>query len=507
MGNGTPGSSGDVDGRLVGRAARNERPRRVTVAGAGTSPSSEPVPGPSAAPRTSPEQAPRPWATSYPPGVPEAYRWPDVGLSRLLDDAARDFPDVPAVRTHPGSWTWADVQEEVSGFAAALQRAGVRPGDRVGLAVGAGPAPLVVAFGAWQVGAILVLVPEAGPGERSRVLAAARPRVTVVPDDVAAAWTHVGHTVVGVGPGSIAPAGRLARWRLGRSVGRGGGPDAPAAGAPVAWTDFVADPGRPRRAPVDPWSPAVLVASHDVRGHRRLVTLTHRNLVANVLQLRLWIPDVQAGREVVLCLSPATTAAGMVGGVLLAALAAATLVVPTAGAGPPRTVDPTLLLGDRDELAGLVAAAEEGEVDLASLRAGLVAGDAPTDEVAARLRRVSGQARVRRAFGVPEATFLTHANPVYGRGDPRHVGLPVTGTAATVVDEDDPTVVVAEGRPGRLVVAGPQVMAGYWQDRGATEAVLDDGWLLTDHRAVRDATGVFAIVGVVGDTVPDEPVP
>jgi long-chain acyl-CoA synthetase len=450
----------------------------------------------------------RPWLSSYPPGVPATYAWPEVTLPRLLDDAARDFPDLEAVLAGGGAWTWDEVRSLASAVAGGLQARGVGPGDRVGLALPNGPAAVAVAFGTWRAGAVLVLLdPELPRPVRDAVLDGTRPRLTVAAH---ADWPEAAGTVVVTTAGDWRPApGRLARmWSRLRTRRSRPPSDAGAEAPALAWDDLVADPAgdTPRWPTVPVDAPAVLAPTGGTTGHRRIVTLTHRNLVANAFQARLWVPDVQAGRERVLAATPFTHPFGLTVGLLAGTLSAATLVVPderdgTALAASLADHEPTLFPAVPALLEDLVAAADEGSVDLSSLRVCLVGGAPLGPELAARYRAMSGQGRLREGYGVSEASPLTHANPVYGRAHHGRGGLPVTGTVSVVVDPDDPTRVLPTGRVGLLAVAGPQVMAGYWDDPEATAAVLRDGWLLTGDLAVTDASGHVEIVDRVVDVV------
>ena len=56
----------------------------------------------------------RPWVASYPPGVPPTYRLPPVRLPRLLDDAARDFPEHRALEFGRNQLTYAQLQDHVA---------------------------------------------------------------------------------------------------------------------------------------------------------------------------------------------------------------------------------------------------------------------------------------------------------------------------------------------------------------------------------------------------------
>lgn len=464
-----------------------------------------------------PGQVARPWLDAYPPGVPATWRWPDVALPRLLEDAARDFPDVDAIRLHGrnvAAVTWAEVDTMASRVAAGLAARGVGAGDRVALAVGNGPAAAIAAFGAWRAGAVLVLLEPGLPASvREEALRATLPRVTIVDEDATEGghghasdeldWTGAGELVV-TSPADWRVPGRARRLRA--RLRRRHDQPPPAAGG---WS-ALADPGQPVPAgTIDPDSPAVLSPSGSATGHRRIVTLTHRQLVAAALQARLWVPDVQAGREVVLAAVPFADPYGLVVGLLASALSAATLVVPastdpvalaTCAAEEHPTLFPatpllveSLMLGD-----DRTRRRDRGQA-LASLRVCLVAGGPLAPDLVGRLRLHSGEARVREVHAHAEAGGLTHAHPIYGRSQRGPGGLPVTGTTAVVVSEDDPTRVLPVGQTGLLAVAGPQVMAGYWHDPEATSAVLRDGWLLTGDLVVQDATGSFLVVDRVVD--------
>lgn len=466
-----------------------------------------------------PADVARPWLAAYPPGVPSTYQWPEVPLTRLLDDAARDFPELAAVEWHGQAWSWARVDTLSSEVARACERAGVGPGDRIALALSNGPAAVVVAFATWRLGAVLVLLDPSMPRRaREATLEATRPRLTMTDDD--GPWPATAGVVVVTAAGDWQAPGRWARVRARlRSVRRQSAkddsreparnePEDPSGSAPtVAWAGFVDDlpPGSPPQ--VQPDLPAVLAPTGGTTGHRRIVTLTHRNLVANAFQARLWVPDVQAGRERVLAATPFTHPFGLTVGLLAGTLAAATLVVPEDDDGDTlvRTIEqarPTLFPAVPALIERIVEDAHgRRRPDLSSLRVCLVGGAPLPPELARRYRALVGDGRLREGYGLSEAGPLTHANPVYGQARHGRGGLPVTGTVSIVVDPDDPTRVLPAGRVGLLAVAGPQVMAGYWQDPEATATVLRDGWLVTGDLAVADAVGHVSVVDRLADVI------
>jgi long-chain acyl-CoA synthetase len=104
-----------------------------------------------------------------------------------------------------------------------------------------------------------------------------------------------------------------------------------------------------------------------------------------------------------------------------------------------------------------------------------------------------GPQDVVEGYGLTEASPVTHTNPPKPYGRPGTIGLPVADTQAKLVDPDTGAE-VTDDRVGELVVKGPQVMKGYFNNPEATAAVLRDGWLFTGDMARIDADGFARIV-------------
>ena len=97
-------------------------------------------------------------------------------------------------------------------------------------------------------------------------------------------------------------------------------------------------------------------------------------------------------------------------------------------------------------------------------------------------------------YGLTEASPVTHVNPPADGNRPGTIGKPVADTEAKIVDLATGTEELPDGVPGELVVRGPQVMKGYWNNPHATAEVLRDGWLHTGDIAFRDRDGYFTLV-------------
>ncbi|MGE5665045.1 MAG: AMP-binding protein [Betaproteobacteria bacterium] len=125
------------------------------------------------------------------------------------------------------------------------------------------------------------------------------------------------------------------------------------------------------------------------------------------------------------------------------------------------------------------------------LKAAVAGGAALQSAVAERWQRVTGT-RIAEGYGLTETSPVVSVNPLAGVAKPDSIGIPAPGTEVRLVDEEGHDVPV--GASGELIVRGPQVMQGYWQQPEETAKVLRDGWLYTGDVAVMDEQGYFRIV-------------
>ncbi|MBW3658046.1 MAG: long-chain fatty acid--CoA ligase [Actinobacteria bacterium] len=456
----------------------------------------------------------RPWLASYPPGVPPTYRYPDVPLTRFLDDAARDFPGAVATSFLGAELSYEELRDATDRFAGALQDLGVAAGDRVAVVLPNTPAMVIATFATLRLGGVVVpLNPLEVDTELRRELADSGARVAVVATVLVPRFrvlldeVDTLEHVVASGIEDWLPWRKRIVYPLVARRRGGGYRRLTARDGAASFTELLhAAAPVGRQAPVTRDDPAVLQYTGGTTGVPKAVGLTHGNLVANSFQARLWVPDIQAGRERLLAVLPFFHVYGLTLGMLTGVLSAATLILL-----PRYDVDevldaidrsrPTLFPGVPSMYRDIALHPEAADHDLRSIRA-CVSGAAPlTPDIARRFEEITGGARLREGYGLSESGPLTHANPIYGRSEHGRIGLPVTDTVAIVVDPDDPTEVLPLGTPGELAVYGPQVMPGYWHAEDETALVLRDGWLLTGDIAVQHEDGTFSIVDRKKDVV------
>lgn len=100
-----------------------------------------------------------------------------------------------------------------------------------------------------------------------------------------------------------------------------------------------------------------------------------------------------------------------------------------------------------------------------------------------------------------ETSPTTHRNPVIGQKKQGSIGIPYPNTDAKIVDLKTGVDELQAGERGELIIKGPQVMKGYWENPEETATAFRDGWLYTGDIATMDEEGYFYIVGRKKDMI------
>jgi long-chain acyl-CoA synthetase len=127
-------------------------------------------------------------------------------------------------------------------------------------------------------------------------------------------------------------------------------------------------------------------------------------------------------------------------------------------------------------------------------------GGAPLPaRVQEQFRGLTGRA-IMEAYGLSEAPS-THMFPTARPERPGSIGIPLRDTDARIVDAETGERELGVGEIGELVIKGPQIMRGYWEDEALTARTLRSGWLYTGDLARMDEDGYFYLVDRKDDLI------
>jgi long-chain acyl-CoA synthetase len=445
----------------------------------------------------------RAWLDAYPCDNPSSVPYPHKPISALLEHAARRFPERAACTLYGETHTFADLDEQARRLAKSLHALGATKGRFVGLLLPNIPEYLVALQATWLTGATaLQLSPLMVTEEIAHWLQLTGCHVVITLDLLAPSVTGalkngpLEHIVLASLAERLAIwwawLYRVQRYRKNGSLRIREDPHRHRFDHLLAADPFTENPNI---IPED--DVAVLVPTGGTTSSPKAVQLTHRNLMANAMQLRNYIGG-DDGTEGSLGVLPFFHAYGLSATVLTAWAKAATIHL------YPRFESKAavrLLVRERIELVPAVPAmlnALNGVLRKRPRRLdfirGVVSGASALDPKIRAEFESYGVPPIAEGYGLTEASPVTHINPFAEGNRPGTIGLPLPDTQARIVDPIDGSKELPSGEVGELLVRGPQVMKGYFRNPEATASVLRDGWLYTGDMAKRDGDGYYTIV-------------
>jgi fatty-acyl-CoA synthase len=392
----------------------------------------------------------------------------ELSLARWLPERAALTPNRVAIEFGATRLTYAELAGSAAGWAAAFARSGLRPGDRVATLARNCPEQVALFFGCAQYG--LVLVPlnwRLTARELAYQLGDAEPALLLADPQLA---------------GLAGQARELAVVLL--------------SSPPPRVLDRTRVPGLSDAAGPEGDDPLLILYTSGTTGRPKGAVLTHANCFWTNLSL-----DRTAeinGDDVVLQVLPQCHVGGWNVQPLLAWWKGATVLLEQAF-DAVRVLDlierkrVTTMMGVPTNYLLLAAEPRFATADLSSLRQVIVGGaPMPRSLLEAWLAR---GVTVLQGYGLTEAAPNVLCVPAeYATAKTGSAGRPYLHVRVALRDLAGARLVTGPGT-GELLVAGPNVFAGYWRNPQATKAALDGGWLATGDIAERDADGFYWIRG------------
>ena len=428
-----------------------------------------------------------------------------ITIGECLDSTAARLRDRLAVvsRHQRAQLTWSGLRDAAETAARGLLALGVQKGDRVGIWSPTRLEWLVLQLGAAKAGAILVNVnPAYRPGELSYTMRQSGTRLLVTAprfraSDYLDAIARVREELpalerVVVFDGQSAGGEEDLRWEELLAWGEG---------VPLSAL-------REREADLDADDAINIQYTSGTTGSPKGATLSHHNILNNGAAIAEVLGYTDQDR---VCIPvPLYHCFGSVGGTMACLASGAAMVFPAEAFEADATLDAiseqrcSSVYGVPTMFIGMLESPHFSEVDLTSLRTGVMAGAPCPVEVMKRVVDEMHCQEITIAYGMTETSPVS---TMTRREDGLDRRTSTVGTAFPYVEVKvvDPLsgATVPRGAPGEICSRGYLVMkGGYWDNPGATAAAVDrGGWMHTGDLGVMDDDGYVNIVGRAKDMI------
>jgi len=451
------------------------------------------------------------WLEHYEPEVPHSIDYPSQSLYQLFQKAAQTYEQQPAVHFMGRELSYGELATQVENMASALTELGVTKGDRVAIHLPNSTQFPIAFFAAHAIGAVVV---PCNPLYVAREMeyqlkdSGAETIITLTRfykmiKDIQPN-TNLKNVIVSnikdYFPGFLSFLYTVAKEKK-------EGDRVEIAPEDYKFTDLIKkhEGKKPPAVEVLPEDRAVFLYTGGTTGVSKGAVLQHRNLVANMYQVKSWCTDYHDGKEVALGVLPFFHSYGLTTVLNLGLLSGGKLVL------LPRfvledvlkTIDkqkPTLFPGVPTIYVAINNAPDLSKYDIKSIRI-CISGAAPLPvEVQQQFEKNTG-GRLVEGYGLSETSPVTHANPVYGKRKPGSIGLPMPDTEFKIVDVEVGDRELPIGEVGELCIKGPQVMEGYLNMPDENAQAIRNGWFFTGDIAKVDEEGYTYIVDRKKDMV------
>ncbi|MDD3785056.1 MAG: AMP-binding protein [Hydrogenophaga sp.] len=460
----------------------------------------------------------RPWLPHYPEGVPHEIdpdRYPNLGA--LLEESFRRHAREPVAVCMERWMSYGDLDQHSAAIGAWLQARGLAPGARVAIMLPNIPQFLVAMAAVLRAGYTVVNVnPLYTARELEHQLRDSGAEAIIVLENFAATLsevidhTDVQHVV-------LASMGDLLGFWYGRWITFAvrhlakmvpayklalQGPQGRRTIVDFRTALAEGERLRLRPAQTDGRSVAFLQYTGGTTGLSKGAILTHRNIVAAILQAEAWFsPAVAKAGDLrkinAITALPLYHIFALTLGLLTIRWGAHMTLVPN-----PRDVDrfvdtlrqrPFHLLPAVNTLFNaLLQHPRFRQVDFSSLVLSQAGGMAASEGTARQWLAVTGCPMVE-GWGMSETCAIGTNNPVTATEFSGTIGLPLPGIDIAIKDEEG--VSLPLGETGEICIRGPNVMAGYHNQPQETAAVFTaDGFMRTGDVGIMDAQGFTRIV-------------
>jgi long-chain acyl-CoA synthetase len=441
----------------------------------------------------------RPWQKNYDYNVPRTIQYPKFPVQNLVHIAAATFPHKAATSFLGSEMTFRQIRSQVLRMANALLKMGIKKGDRVGLALPNCPQYPIAYYAALSAGAIVVNLNPMYTFDELKFMMANSGLETLVTFDGALPVMRPLTKELGITNVIIT---KVTDYIQGMPAS-----SAKSLELEDGWQHFsetianCTNESMPKVA-VHPEDGALIQFTGGTTGVPKGALLTHANIVSAVFQNSLYgnaiLAYIPHAERSVISAIPYFHIYGNTCCMNWAMLNAATQILL-----PRFDLEECLdTIARFDQISNFPAVPtmitaivnhpRAAEMDLGARIRVLGSGGAPMPvELIQKVKDMG--IFFGEGLGMSETSSIGIGSPLL-RHKAGSIGCPVSDNDVRLVDVDEGLVDVKQGEPGEILIKGPSVMQGYWNNPEETANQLKDGWLSTGDIAQMDEEGYFYIV-------------
>ena len=449
------------------------------------------------------------WHKSYVPGVKKTLDYEKISIPMALTNSAKRFPNHTAMNYMGKKITYSDLDKLVNRCSRAFMDLGVGKGDKVAVIMPNLPQTIIANLAAMRIGAVAV---QNNPLYTERELeyqlndsdsVIAVTLSLLVPRILKIMGNTKVRKVIGCHINSYLP---FPKKQLFPFVKKAMYKKLETSDTVMVFQDLINKYSDEPVKDQTEWEElAAIVYTGGTTGVSKGVMLSNRNISSNVQQFVAWFAnDLKPGEEKLIGTFPVFHTAGFTAiQNFIIWQAYEHLVIPRPE--PKAMIDmikkykPTFIPGAPTIFVGLLAEPEFRNMDLTFIK-GFFSGAAPLAADTIRdLHDLTG-ATMCEVYGQTETTPIATVTPWKGVIKPGTVGVPVPDTDVKIVNIDTGEE-LPQGEIGEVLIAGPQIMMGYYKKPEETAKVLKDGWLHTGDMGLFDEDGYLSIVDRIKDMI------
>ncbi|MBI5029918.1 MAG: long-chain fatty acid--CoA ligase [Chloroflexi bacterium] len=447
----------------------------------------------------------KPWLKFYEPGVPETLAIPAHTLHASLSNAAKKFPNNSAIIFFDSKMTYRELDEAATRFAVALQKLGVKKGDRVMVYMPNTPQFVIAFYGILRAGAIVVPTnPQYVPRELAYQATDSGAETVIA---LTMNWKTIKEArgqspykrIILCNIKEYFPPLLKFLFTVAKEKKEGHRPDVSGEQGVFDFQTLLKTTGNLTPVEVNQNDVAVLGYTGGTTGVSKGAMLSHRNLVAQAVITLCWFTTSKPGEDVFMGALPLFHSFGMTCVMNTAVHNGAAMVLVPNPRDLPSVLKaahkhrPTIFSGVPTMYATINNFKDVKKYDLTSIKQ-CCSGAAPLPEQVQLTFEATTGGKLVEGFGLTETCSPTHINPLSGTRKIGTIGVPVPNTIAKIVHPETGADLPC-GEIGEIAIQSPQIMLGYWNKPDETAKVMLPGnFFLTGDLGKMDEDGFFTVV-------------